>query len=221
MRPLPASWAICVSWGVRPRFGAYPVHSCRVGRHGLEGERCASGPGTLRGQRPSQRRARPEDALCREPNLLLQARAPCTRPTYRPSDTSFTTHGVHPVSIPRRGRRVALRVDHRSPPSGGRHSRHLSGRVASPADGQRPLVRLPSSRVLSVSEAGRTPPLSSTFVLKTGGGGGNRTRVLQSVDGASPSAAGVRSRALLLHRQKVEDPSQLRCPLGPADAAFR
>jgi hypothetical protein len=31
----------------------------------------------------------------------------------------------------------------------------------------------------------------------------------------------VRSRALLLHRQKVEDPSQLRCPLGPADAAFR
>ena len=54
-----------------------------------------------------------------------------------------------------------------------------------------------------------------------GGGGGSRTRVLQSVDGASPSAAGVRSRALLLHRQKVEDPSQLGCPLGPADAAFR
>ena len=36
--------------------------------------------------------------------------------------------------------------------------------------------RSPSSRVLRVSEAARAPPLSSTFVLKTGGGGGNRTR---------------------------------------------
>ena len=81
-------------------------------------------------------------------------------------------------------------------------------------------VRVPSSRVLCVSEAARAPPLSSTFVLKTGGGGGNRTRVLQSFGGASPSAAGVGSRALRRYRQKVEGPSQLRCPLRPADAAI-
>ena len=60
---------------------------------------------------------------------------------------------------------------------------------------------------------GRRTPSDQHFCPPEGrrscrGGGGTRTRVLSSLDGASPSAAGDGSRALLLHRQKVGGPSQ-------------